>query len=312
MNEKKIEYATANAIQTINSNIEVYFFQKTRIWNDLIDSIKRWFNLLDQDDWKRITLKFYKFSCFVWRFVRTWSLIFRNFSTINQRSDQKVFYVKSIANCYKNKRKIQSIKSSWWERGHVENQNIFINLMWRICLQWRIAFPDPGPTDPWWGPPSADRRLAVTEECGHNVFESTTRIKVIDHISVSFESKDMLWNSFSVSKSVVNRVWKILTSFAFIKSRSFESQYTISLKYVDVVSWLKGLKLDLLSRSVKSVQSLQTAKDWKMFQMQLSEKQLYIVCRVTRVSDWVKSNKTADIIVEFVLAVNSVFVINTL
>ena len=157
--KKKIKYATANATQTTNSNFEIYFFQKTRIWNDLIDSIKRWFNLLDQSDWKKITLKFYKFSCFVRRFVRTWSSIFRNFSIINQRSNQKVFYVKSIANCYKNKKKIQSIKSNWWGGGHVENQNIFINLMWRICLQWRIAFPDPGPTGPWWGPSSADRRL---------------------------------------------------------------------------------------------------------------------------------------------------------
>ena len=36
---------------------------------------------------------------------QTWNQNFRNFSIINQRSDQKVFYVKLIANCYKNKKK---------------------------------------------------------------------------------------------------------------------------------------------------------------------------------------------------------------
>ena len=71
MNEKKIEYTIKNATQITNNNIEIYFFQKTQIWNDLIDLIKRWFNLLDQNNWKKITLKFYKFSYFVWRFVQT-------------------------------------------------------------------------------------------------------------------------------------------------------------------------------------------------------------------------------------------------
>ena len=37
---------------------------------------------------------------------RTWSQNFRNFSITNQRSDQEVFYMKSAANYYKNKRKI--------------------------------------------------------------------------------------------------------------------------------------------------------------------------------------------------------------
>ena len=143
--KKGVEYATAIATQTTqatNSNIEIYFFQKTRIWNDLIESIKRWFNLLDQNDWKKITLKFYKFSCFARRFSRTWSQNFRNFSTINQKSDQEVFYVKSIAYCYKNKKKIQSIKSSWWGGSHVENPGIFMKTSQRICLHQRIAFPD--------------------------------------------------------------------------------------------------------------------------------------------------------------------------
>ena len=85
-------------------------------------------------------------------------------SSINAQI-RKFFMWNQLQIAIKIKKKFNQSNQTDEKEGHVENQSIFINLMWRICLQWRIAFSDPEPAGPWSGPLSVDRRLSCSRKC---------------------------------------------------------------------------------------------------------------------------------------------------